>query len=299
MALRLLKSIQSHAAPIYGMSGGDAPNHFFTCSGDMHIASWQVPDLTQLPLAVKLESPVYSCYYITSLGLLIAGTSFGDFHVIDLNEKKEIKHIQHHQAGIFDFVFDPSDHQLIVAGGDGRISIWSVPEFKLIRSIPICDGKIRQMAISRDCSMLALACGDGQIRVTDLIFFNEIGTMEGHADGATAVAWHPNKPVLVTGGKDAHLKCWNINEDYKNVLSIPAHQFAIYSIVFDPSGRHCFTASRDKTIKQWNAHDFSPLYRVNSGTEGHTHSVNKLLCIEDQLISCGDDRRINCYQIVE
>lgn len=242
-----------------------------------------------------MEHAVYSMSCIKEYGLLVAGLSNGDLHVIDLDKKVELKHIQHHHQGIYDFAFDRLDHQLVVAGGDGMLSVWSLPDFRLLRNIPLCEQKIRQLAISHDQSMLAIACGDGKVRITDLIFFNEIGTIDAHEDGATSVAWHPEKPVLVTGGKDAHLKCWNINDSFNNVLSIPAHQFAIYSIVFDNSGKYCFTASRDKTIKIWDAHDFSPLQRIGPGAEGHTHSVNKLIWKNEQLISCGDDRKINVF----
>lgn len=271
-------------------------DHFFSCSADHFVALWKSKPLSQQSLAIKHEHAVYACTYIPDYHYLIAGLSNGDFHVIDTEGKKELRHIQHHHQGIYDFAFDRSDHQLIVAGGDGQLSVWSLPDFKLIRSIPLCQEKIRQITISSDQSMLAIACGDGKVRVTDLIFFNEIGTMDAHENGATAVAWHPVKPVLVTGGKDAFLKIWNVNDQFKPVLGLPAHQFAIYSIVFDETGQFCFTGSRDKTIKIWDAMSFSPLQRIGPGTDGHTHSVNKLLWLNKHLVSCGDDRKINIYE---
>lgn len=295
MHLRLLHSNQSHSSAVYGLCDHHAEGYFFSCSADRYAVLWYDDPLSQQALAIQMEYAVYAITYLKDHGLLIAGLSNGDFHVIDLLQKKEVRHIQHHRHGIYDFAYDRTDHQLIIAGGDGTLSIWSVPDFRLLRSIPLCEQKIRGLALSEDLSMLAIACGDGKVRVTDLIFFNEIGTIDGHEDGATSVAWHPKKPVLVSGGKDAHLKCWNINEQFRQVLSIPAHQFAIYSIVFDIHGKYCFTASRDKTIKVWGAQDFTPLQRIGPGSDGHNHSVNKLLCKGQKLISCGDDRKVNVF----
>lgn len=138
MHLRLLQSDQSHSSAIYGMCKAFMDDHFFSCSADQYIALWKSRPLAQQSLAIKLEHAVYACTYIPDYHYLIAGLSNGDFHVIDTEGKKELRHIQHHHQGIYDFAFDRSDHQLIVAGGDGQLSVWSLPIFKLIRSIPLC-----------------------------------------------------------------------------------------------------------------------------------------------------------------
>ena len=286
-----------HAAPVYAITRGPIDNMFFSASADHFCVLWTKQPLQQQPLAVKLEKPAYAVLFIAPFQLLVVGNSEGAFHIIDYKSKIESRLIQHHQKGIFDFAFDAADNQLLVAGGDGVLSVWSMPEVELIRSIPLCENKIRQLSIDKDNNLVAVACGDGFVRVLDLVFFNEIATISAHEEGATSVAWHPTKPVLVTGGKDAHLKCWNINDQFANVLSIPAHQFAIYSIVFDETGQYCATGSRDKTIKIWNSTSFEPLLKIGPGVEGHSHSVNKLLWIGQQLVSCGDDRKICCFDI--
>ncbi len=242
--------------------------------------------------------PAYSAIFIDKYQLLIVGNSLGEMHMIDFENKKEIRHILHHTKGIYDFAFHVEDNVLLVAGGDGVLSVWSLPDLELIRNIPLCEEKIRQLAISPDYNKIAIACGDGKLRVLDHSYYNEIATIDAHKDGCTAVAWHPTKPVLVTGGKDAHLRCWNIADAYKEVLAIPAHFFAIYSIVFDDTGKMMATCSRDKTIKIWDAMTFDPLQRIEPGATGHTHSVNRLLINKQSLISCGDDRKIIAFEIV-
>lgn len=290
-------TISTHAGAVYGLSNGPTEDSFFSVSADHFAVLWKLDGLLQEPFAVKLEKPAYSILYIRQHNLLVVGNAEGAFHVIDFTLKKEIRLIAHHSKGIFDFAFDAADNQLLVAGGDGVLSVWSVPGFLPVRNIPLCDAKLRQLSIDSANNFVAVACGDGFVRVLDLVFFNETATIDAHSGGATAVAWHPHKPVLVTGGKDAHLKCWNINDVFTNVLSIAAHQFAIYSIVFDHTGKFCATASRDKSIKLWDSLTLEPLYKIGPGEEAHTHSVNKLLWIKETLVSCGDDRKICVFGI--
>jgi len=277
------------------MASGRNKNTVFTASGDRFIAEWNLDTLQPEPFAAKLSQPAYAVLFIEEFELLIAGNSVGGFHVIDVGEKKELHLFNIHTNGIYDLAFDKLRNQLIVAGGDGVLSIWSIPDFQLLRKIPLSGRKLRQLAISETKDFVAVACGDGSIRLLDLVLFNEIKNISAHENGVSAVSWHPTKPVLVSGGKDALMKCWNIKDDYAEVLSLPAHNFAIYSVAFH--GSICATASRDKTIKIWDSASFEPLQKLDVKSGGHSHSVNKVLWMGQKLVSCGDDRQVIVWKI--
>ena len=53
---------------------------------------------------------------------------------------------------------------------------------------------------------------------------------------------------LLTGGRDGHLNIWQVG-DYDMIKLIPAHEWAIYDIVYSPNSNLFATASRDKTLK--------------------------------------------------
>jgi len=284
--------LSGHSAAVYGISAGSKPETILSASGDRFVVEWDIQMAQQNALAVKFEQPVFSSIYIEGENLLAAGTATGAIHIIDLNEKKEIHHLAVHSKGVYDFHYRKEDKQLIALGGDGLLTIWFVPSFKLLRKIPLSSEKLRQIAVSKEHGLIAIACGDGTLRLLEPNFFSEIRSINAHKQGATSVAWHPFKPVLLSGGRDAMIQCWNINEQYQNVLSIPAHNYAIYSIAFDDSEEYMATCSRDKTIKIWDAHSLDNLQRIDVKQGGHTHSVNKVLWLDKTLASCGDDRKI-------
>ncbi len=283
-------SFTEHAGAVYALAQGRQPHTFFSASADKHVVEWNSNSQKQEPFVVKLEQAAYSILYDQESGKLFIGNALGGLHVIDAESKQELRYFTTHTNGIYDFALDQKRGQLIVAGGDGFLSVWNISTLELVRNIPLCNMKLRQLAVNVEENSIAVACGDGCVRILDLDFFNEQQTIAAHEEGATSVAWHPTKSVLLSGGKDAHLKVWNMKDAYKCVLSIPAHNYAIYSIAFGHS--ICATASRDKTIKIWDAQSFDSLQRLDAKSGGHSHSVNKILFQNEKLISCGDDRQI-------
>jgi WD40 repeat protein len=290
MNLSPLHKIKSHNAAVYSLCVGENSQIVYSASGDGYLAAWNIISGSQEKFAVNVGQPVFSVIYLKPYGLLVAGTQDGSMHVIDRSARKELKHIDSHTNGIYGFATNTTQDLLFVAGGDGVLTIWNLPDFALLRSIPLCTEKIRQ--ISFGSNNVAIACGDGTIRILELTFFNEIKTLEVHEVGATMVAHHPSKPVLLSGGKDALLKVHDIRNDWKLLLTIPAHNFAIYDLQFDQEGNTAFTASRDKSIKVWDSKTLHPLQKLDIMCGGHSHSVNSIVYTSDRLISAGDDRQI-------
>jgi WD40 repeat protein len=117
--------------------------------------------------------------------------------------------------------------------------------------------------------------------------------------GANIVRYSPDSKFLLTGGRDAHLNIWSV-ENYELIKSIPAHNWAIYDIVFSPDGTLFATASRDKTIKIWDATSYQILKRITKENfEAHTHSVNKLIwsTYGNYLVSVGDDKMVMIREV--
>jgi WD40 repeat protein len=113
-----------------------------------------------------------------------------------------------------------------------------------------------------------------------------------------AAAFHPTENILLSGSRDAHLRIWDTTI-WKTIDSVPAHNYAIYSICYSADRKVFFTASRDKSIKVWNADNFSFLQKADKlNSDGHQHSVNKIISFDKWLISCGDDKKIIGWKII-
>jgi WD40 repeat protein len=297
---------KGHRGPVYALIAGDAPRTFLSGSGDGLVVRWDLdrPDEGR-PIA-KVEQAVFSL--LRTGPLLLIGTEGGDLHVVDHAQGRELHRFTVHRRGLFRMmVLD--DQRVVCAGGDGSLSIWQwsmkdAPVFRLLRQIPLVEEKLRDLAVDPSGRLLAVACGDGSVRVLDTALFNEHQTLNAHPGdaevpaGTTSVAFHPSKPVLLSGGKDGHLRVWDLANYARLLLALPAHKGSIYRMAFGPGGTKLATASRDKSAKVWDALSLDPVQRLDRLHGGHTHSVNDVLWTGlDTLVTAGDDRMVFAWSV--
>ncbi|MGV9011364.1 MAG: WD40 repeat domain-containing protein [Flavobacteriales bacterium] len=281
-----------HKGPVYDLAPAGQPGAFLSASGDGSVVSWKVGNPENGITEARIGRAIFALLR-THKDLLYIGDEDGGLHVVDLATRHEVQLERAHVKGIF-AIQELPDGRLVVAGGDGAISVWTtggVGDHRILlqRKIPLTDEKVRGLAMSTDGEFLAVACGDGTVRVLECTDFNELHTLTGHDKGANCVAWHPSKPVLVSGGKDGHLRLWRTGAHYQQLHAFPAHKDTIYRIAFSPDGSRCATASRDKTAKVWDANSFELLRKLDRSVGGHGYSVNALLWMGSRILLTGSD----------
>jgi len=150
---------------------------------------------------------------------------------------------------------------------------------------------------------LAVGASDGHIYfISERDFALTKVIQDAHDKSVFSLAFSYDGNKLLSGGRDALLKCWHLDQNKPKLeTSINAHWFTINAIALHPNGHIFATASRDKTIKIWDSKTLKVL-KVLEGVRdgGHVNSVNTLLWIDGGklLASAGDDRTIVLWELV-
>ena len=278
-----------HAGAIYSLA---FDNEFlYSASADKYVTRWNLELGTQDKFAIKFSNSPYSICLFSNNSKLAVGLDNGNLHFFDLKERKELKFYIQHKTGIFSLLENPAKQQLYSTDSEGNLAVWNTENFDLQLFLPFDCGKIRRMCLNETGSKLFLACQDGYIRMLETEFFNQIGEFFAHENGVTSIAYHAENKQLITGGKDAILRIWNI-ETMQQIKAIPAHNFVIYDILFlNPS--EFISVSRDKSIKIWSFEKMSVIQRIEFKNGGHIHSVNKIqLLYPPTFATCSDDKKI-------
>tara|TARA_B110000090_G_scaffold42134_1_gene47133 strand:+ start:4587 stop:5501 length:915 start_codon:yes stop_codon:yes gene_type:complete len=294
-----IATLAGHSGCIYAMDAGISESTIFTGGSDLIIALWNLDTLSTEKFAASLPAAVYTICHIPEKNILLAGTTTGSVHILDLEKHQEIKILQHHTAPIFDIKYSLKTNCFYTAGGDGNFAVCSLDTLSLIKIKKLSDKKVRNIDFNYVTSEIAVALGDCTILVFDLYTLEVKTDFIAHQLAANVVRYSPDGKFLLTGGRDAHLNIWQ-TDNYELIKSIPAHNWAIYDIVFNPDTTLFATASRDKTIKIWDAKTYQLLHRITKeNNEAHTHSVNKLLwsTYNNYLVSVGDDKVVMVREI--
>jgi len=147
---------------------------------------------------------------------------------------------------------------------------------------------------------MAIGYSDNIIRICDLTKGNLKREIRAHSNSVFALRYSQDGKYLLSGGRDAHLKVWDVSEDYSAHEDIIAHLYTINDVAFSPNGKHFVTCSMDKSIKVWDYSTLSLLKVIDKSRHaGHGTSVNKLIwtSFNNQLISCSDDRTISLWDL--
>lgn len=285
--------IEGHSGAIYDAIFVDG--FLLTTSADKFVAQWDIKSLKQTDFAVKLDNSSYNIAYSPNSKILAIGTNDGGIHVVDIEKREEIRLLTQHKSAVFSLSHNPFKRHFYSGDRDGYFCVWDDESFDLLLTYPFDCDKIREITISEDGEFIAICGQDGYIRILETEYFNQKAEFKAHEDGVNCALF--SKDLLYTGGKDAHIRKWNWREE-KQLLEVPAHNYAVYDIEFIDNGQKMVSVSFDKSIKIWNTEDISIIERIEYQNGGHRHTVNRIAKIDEAtFVTVGDDRKIKIWRL--
>ncbi len=301
MSFRQIAKLTGHNAAIFALAQGTDERHFLSAAGDGWIVQWNLENPDPGRLLAKVDVQVFSLCFLKSENKIVAGDMNGGIHWIDLANPTSTKNIAHHKKGVY--AIAEVNGQVLTVGGEGRLTRWSVEGLRSLESYHLSNEALRCIDFCKKNNELAIGSSDHSIYLLDATTLELRQVLkQAHGNSVFALRYSPAGELLLSGGRDARLNAWSVENGYEKVYSEPAHWYTINHIAFHPAGRLFATASRDKTLKIWDVADFT-LKKVLEGfrDKGHFHSVNRLLWMDwhETLVSCGDDRCVILWEPVQ
>jgi len=140
------------------------------------------------------------------------------------------------------------------------------------------------------------------VRVYDLKALSpaaEQFVLKGHELEINDVAVSPDGHWLATGGRDAILRLWDLQnrQNISHPISLQEHEGWISAMTFSNDGRYLATGGYDNTIRLWRMNDKAP--KVEHVLTGHEGPIKTLQFSEKSnlLVSLGMDHKVRLWNL--
>lgn len=294
-----LATFKGHRDSIFTLEAGPEPGSFFSAGGDGMVVRWSLDDPDRGVSVLQVPNSVYALCCLREQNRMVVGHNFeGLLHLIDLDSKKQIRSLKITDASIFSVV--QYQDRLFAASGDGFITETDVELRHIVQRVRYAEKSARTLLYNAVRCELAVGYSDQTIRILNGRSLELLHEIKAHTSSVFGLAFTPDPELLISVGRDAHMKFWQTDRNYELYDDIVAHGYAIHDVAFAADRPYFATASMDKTIRLWNTTDRSILKVIDKARHhGHSASVNKLLFLpgySDVFVSCSDDKTIGAWK---
>lgn len=298
LQVQKIDTFSGHRDCVYAVQPSEVSHRFFSAGGDGLVVQWDLTRPDWGEVIAQVPASVYALAYDPEQNHLWLGQNYEGIQVIDPQNKQIVASAQLTTAALFDIqIFE---NQAFVALSDGVVLVMNRKEFAVRKYLKASAQSARCIAINPQTREMAVGYSDNLIRIFGIDELELRQTLVSHTNSVFSLQYSPDGKYLLSGSRDAHLKIWNVPEEYGLYKDVVAHLFAINHVVYSPDSQLFASCSMDKSIKIWDASSFRLLKVIDRARHaGHGTSINKLLWtnFNNQLISAGDDRRISVWDI--
>lgn len=141
---------------------------------------------------------------------------------------------------------------LITAYSTGSFYLHEMPDVNLIHSLSITEFPIQTACFNNTGDWIALGSSTlGQLLVWEWQSEQYVMKQQGHSSEMNCIAYSPDGQYIVTGGEDAKVKVWNVNNGFCFV-TFSEHASAVTALEFSNNKKFLVSASLDGTVRAYD-----------------------------------------------
>ncbi|KAH3909012.1 hypothetical protein HBH56_166890 [Parastagonospora nodorum] len=253
------------------------------------------------------------CAFLPGDKIVVVGTKDGDIELYDIAASSQLDKIQAHEGAVWTMQVHPDGKSLITGSADKTVKFWNfeivqeeipgtkrtMPRLKLVQSrILKVNDDVLSVQFSPDSRLLAVATLDNTVKVFFVDSLKLFLNLYGHKLPVLNMSISSDSKLIATCSADKNVRIWGLDfgDCHKALFG---HQDSIMQIAFIPhpvdgDEKHIFfSASKDKTIKSWDADKFEQIQRF----KGHHGEIWAMTVARtgDFVVTASHDKSIRIW----
>jgi U3 small nucleolar RNA-associated protein 12 len=253
------------------------------------------------------------CAFLPGDKIVVVGTKEGDIELYDIAASSLLDKIPAHEGAVWTMGVHPDGKSLITGSADKSVKFWNfeivqeeipgtkrtTPRLKLFQSrILKVNDDVLSVQFSPDSRLLAVATLDNTVKVFFVDTLKLFLNLYGHKLPVLNMSISSDSKLIATCSADKNVRIWGLDfgDCHKALFG---HQDSVMQIAFIPhpvdgDEKHIFfSASKDKTVKSWDADKFEQIQRF----KGHHGEIWALAVARtgDFVVTASHDKSIRIW----
>jgi len=176
--------------------------------------------------------------------------------------------VRGHRDQVRAIAVHPDSTMVVSLGFDGDVKLWSLPHGTEIGTLKGHTQRLTSVAISSDGQAIASGGYDRCVRLWSLPDGNLRHVLPRQSDVIQALAFHPQKPILISATGTA--VCQWSTQSGRLLSTLPQAFNAIRSLAIGPDGRTLAIGTLSGTVELWNIYSQTRLWQTHHQRSGIT-----------------------------
>ena len=197
------------------------------------------------------------------------------------------------KGSIKSLAFHPQKNILAVGGEDGSLQFRSVPELKLVSTLPAHKNAVTAGEFNTRGDVFVSGSQNGKMIVWDWKNKKQLSVIE-FEDAVTDLKIHPKREEIAVGTAGGNFEIWSL-EKSKQLHNINKFETAITQVAFDNNGQRIISALENGSVHIWEYGASLYLQTLS----GHERTVESLEFSADskRLISSAADKSVRIWKL--
>ena len=285
--------LEGHTSGVYSATFSPDGKRIASASWDKTVRIWDAETGKQIGEPLEGHtSCVYSAAFSPDGKHIVSASDDKTIRIWNAETGRQIgKPLEGHTDRVNSAAFSPDGKRIVSASVDHTVRIWDAGTSDSWNEHKEHREHIFSVAFSPDGKRIVSA-SDESIRLWDAESGQPLGTpIVEHTSTVRSAAFSPDGKRIVSAG--GSIIIWD-TKTRKQIIKNDSSRAT--AAAFSPDGKHIVSASRDGTVRIWDATTGKP---IGKPLEGHTGTINSAVFSPNSnyIVSASDDRTIRIWDV--